>query len=89
MPTIEIKVPLGKKIRFGKNIDRIGVWIERNYYHEDENSFADTEWTSDDAGFLCSDCGQNVRIYKEVIEENEVPADTIATEVDTVLVDSE
>jgi phage shock protein PspC (stress-responsive transcriptional regulator) len=70
--TIEIKVPLGKRIEFGKNIDRIGVWLDEEYYHYPESHYyAGTVWTSDKKGLKCPDCGLAIRKYSNKSEEDE------------------
>lgn len=87
LPTVEILVPLGKKVRFGKNIDRIGIQIEgQNYHHHDHHSYADSEWVSEYDGFDCLDCSPNVkRVYgEEIDEQDEVQeSDTIKTGPET------
>jgi phage shock protein PspC (stress-responsive transcriptional regulator) len=59
---IEIKIPLGKKIKFGKNIDRIMVDVRDEYFRQNE-SFANTTWYIDSDGFRCIECKESRRIY--------------------------
>jgi phage shock protein PspC (stress-responsive transcriptional regulator) len=60
---IEIHVPIGKKVKFGPNIDRILVGISDDEFRHNE-SFANTIWTVDDAGFRCIKC-KNKRVYDD------------------------
>ena len=59
---VEIQVPIGKKVKFGKNIDRILVGVEDDYYRYNE-IFANTTWTVGLDGFRCSDCKEERRRY--------------------------
>ena len=59
---VEIKIPLGKKIKFGKNIDRIMVDVRDEYFRQNE-PFANTTWFIDSDGFRCYECEESRRIY--------------------------
>lgn len=59
---VEIQVPIGKKVKFGKNIDRILVGVEDDYYRYNE-IFANTTWTVGLDGFRCFDCKEERRRY--------------------------
>ena len=54
---VEIHVPVGKKVKFGENIDRILVDIvDHKYGHRDQHSFANTSWKASEKGIECLDC---------------------------------
>ncbi|MEO9532654.1 MAG: PspC domain-containing protein [Crocinitomicaceae bacterium] len=59
---VEIQVPIGKKVKFGKNIDRILVEVEDDYYRYNE-IFANTTWTVSSDGFRCTECKEERRRY--------------------------
>ena len=61
---VEIHVPTGKKIKFGKNIDRIYVEVEDEYYRYNE-TFANTTWTVESDGFRCIECKEQRRKYND------------------------
>ena len=61
--TVVVKVPRGKTIKFGPNIDRILVGIEDDY-HRYNASFANTTWTSGVDGFMCLECEER-RMYDD------------------------
>lgn len=61
-PKIEIKVPYGKKVKFGKNIDALINRIEGvDDYWEDE--LRNTQWVSKLNGFFCDYCPGSVYQY--------------------------
>lgn len=60
---IEIQVPTGKKVKFGKNIDRIFVEVEDDYYRYNE-TFANTTWSVESDGFRCVECKEQRRKYE-------------------------
>ena len=57
---VEIHVPQGKIVKFGKNIDRILVEVKdkSHRYHE---TFANTTWTVNSDGFNCFECKEKDR----------------------------
>ena len=61
---IEIKVPLGKKIKFGKNIDRLDIWVsgEQNY---EEEMFSNTTWIARETQMVCLACKKVKQYYVE------------------------
>ncbi|OIQ31522.1 MAG: hypothetical protein BM555_05205 [Crocinitomix sp. MedPE-SWsnd] len=59
---VEIHVPTGKKIKFGKNIDRIQVDVSDDYYRHNE-MFNGTTWSATSEGFNCSECRDKRRMY--------------------------
>lgn len=61
---IEIKVPLGKKIKFGKNIDRLDIWVsgEQNY---EEEEFSNTMWIARETQLVCLACTKVKQYYVE------------------------
>jgi hypothetical protein len=59
---IEIQVPIGKKVKFGKNIDRILIEVEDDYYRYNQ-IFANTTWTVSAEGFRCTECKEERRKY--------------------------
>ncbi len=57
MVVVEIRVPPGKKVVFGNDIDRVCVNVEgENYYHPVENSYSNTVWSSGRDGMTCQGC---------------------------------
>jgi phage shock protein PspC (stress-responsive transcriptional regulator) len=54
---VEVRVPKGKKIRLGNNIDRINVSVEGSRRYG-ENSFSATWWISKKKRLECVDCKQ-------------------------------
>lgn len=61
---VEIHVPTGKKIKFGKNIDRIYVEVQDEYYRYNE-TFANTTWSVETDGFRCVECKEQRRKYND------------------------
>ncbi|MFT4600634.1 MAG: hypothetical protein ACI857_000810, partial [Arenicella sp.] len=59
---VEIHVPTGKKIKFGKNVDRIRVDVSDDYYRHNE-MFNGTTWSATPEGFKCSECKDQRRKY--------------------------
>jgi hypothetical protein len=54
--TIEVQVPLGKKVIFGDNVDRISVDFENDHYRYDQD-YANTTWVVDTFNEMrCIDC---------------------------------
>ncbi|UKN03074.1 PspC domain-containing protein [Paracrocinitomix mangrovi] len=62
---VELRVPKGKKVKFGDNIDRILVKVRDNYYRHNE-SFSNTTWIAGRHGFECTEC-EDRRVYHEGI----------------------
>jgi len=63
--TIEVQIPLGKQIKFGKNIDRILIDIDHTYYRYSQD-YANTTWKIDEFGELrCFECDENNRVYHD------------------------
>lgn len=63
---VEIHVPIGKRIKFGNNIDRILVDISDGDFVHDEQ-FANTIWEVTDQGFECRECKEK-RVYNPEID---------------------
>ena len=59
---VEIHVPIGKKVKFGKNVDRILVDVYDDFYHHQE-MFTNTIWSSTIDGLNCLDCKDKRRRY--------------------------
>jgi len=54
-PVIEVRVPKGKRIELGKNIDRIELSVsgQHNYY---DDSFSNTTWVVTGEQLICLEC---------------------------------
>jgi len=57
-PIVEIRVPEGKQVILGKNIDRIDVHIHGQQQYENEN-FSLTTWTALGDRLFCEECKKN------------------------------
>ena len=62
---VEIKVPLGKRLEFGNNIDRIGICVDGDNYdcRHPEQHYSNTSWHSEGTGMICSGCEHIQRVY--------------------------
>lgn len=68
---IEIQIPKGKNIKFGKNIDRILVDVENNYYRYSQN-YAGTMWMLDEYNDLtCTGCDKQKRVHQYSGQESD------------------
>lgn len=52
---VEIHVPIGKRVKFGENIDRILVDVSGERY-DNNDAYANTTWIVSDQGFKCLEC---------------------------------
>ncbi|MBI3133796.1 MAG: PspC domain-containing protein [Bacteroidetes bacterium] len=57
---VEIKVPYGKKVLLGSNIDRIDLDYS-GYSRYDEDSYANTSWKSQPHAMICEGCKERRR----------------------------
>lgn len=60
--SVEVHVPIGKKVKFGENIDRILVDVYDDFYRHQE-IFSNTVWSSSVEGLNCLDCKDKRRRY--------------------------
>ena len=85
--TIEIQVPLGKKVVFGDNVDRISVDVENDYYRYSQD-YANTTWVVDEYNEMrCLECKDHKRIheYNEFGDEIEETIDDITDDLDDAI----
>lgn len=62
--TVEVKIPKGKTVQLGNNIDRVLVDVENSYYRYSQN-YAGTSWILDDYNELtCTGCDSQKRIHQ-------------------------
>lgn len=62
--TIEIKIPYGKEVKFGKSIDRLKVHVDNGYYRY-SSSYSSTTWKIDEYDELrCVGCEEHKRIHQ-------------------------
>jgi len=60
--SVEVHVPIGKKVKFGENVDRILVDVYDDFYRHQE-MFTNTIWSSTVDGLNCLDCKDKRRRY--------------------------
>lgn len=61
--TVELRVPKGKKIKFGNTIDRIDISINGAHKYG-KSSYSQTSWIAGDRHMECLECNQVKKIYQ-------------------------
>lgn len=60
---VEVKIPVGKKVVLGEQIDRIDLDVP-GYHRYDEQSFENTSWLVQHKKIICVECSKDRKIYE-------------------------